>query len=308
MDNPLPMIVDAHTHLFPPAVVQNRRPFFRRDAAFRLLYEKEKARLAAPEDLLKSMEREEIHRSVICGFPWDDPVLLREGNDFLWDCQVRYPGRFLPLACFSLRSRREAERERDRCLAKGFPGFGEIAFYREGLSADSIRLLSAVLTPLRGEGVPVLLHANEPVGHDYPGKIGGGLLPVYRLLQALGGVTIILAHWGGGFFFYELMPEVARAAAEVFYDTAASPFLYRPLIYSLALKIVGADRILFGSDYPLLAPGRYFSEMAEIRLPSPLQAKIKGGNARRLFFKNQKVVGAGKIGYNSLDRKRRPEG
>jgi hypothetical protein len=307
LDNPLPMIVDAHTHLFPPDLVKDRRPFLRRDAAFRLLYKGEKARLAAPEDLLQSMAREKIHRSVICGFPWEDPALCREGNDFLWDCHLRYPGRFLPLACFSLRSRRAAERERDRCLAQGFAGFGEIAFYRKGLSGDNIRRLAAVLDPLRGQGIPVLLHTNEPVGHAYPGKIGGGLLPIFRLLQALAGVTVILAHWGGGFFFYELMPEVARAAADVFYDTAASPFLYRPLIYSLALKIVGPDRILFGSDYPLLSPGRYFSEMAEARLPLPVQARIKGGNAKRLFPNNLRVVAGSKIGYNSLGRERKPE-
>jgi hypothetical protein len=299
------MIIDAHTHLFPPSVVRNRRSYFRRDPAFRLLYENEKARLAAPEDLLQSMEREKIQRSVICGFPGDDPALCREGNDFLWECRARYPGKFLPLACFSLRSRREAERERDRCLAKGFPGFGEIAFYGEGLSADKIRRLAGVLNPLRGKGVPVLLHTNEPVGHEYPGKTGGGLLPVFQLLRALPDVTFVLAHWGGGFFFYELMPEVARVAAAVLYDTAASPYLYRPLIYALALKVIGPDRILFGSDYPLLPPGRYFSEMSRARLPGPVQAKIKGGNARRLFRENQNVAVGGKIGYNSLDRGRK---
>jgi predicted TIM-barrel fold metal-dependent hydrolase len=302
------MIIDAHTHLLPASVVKNRRSFFRRDEAFRLLYENEKARLARPEDFLEVMDREGVHRSVICGFPWEDPALCREGNDFLWECQARYPGRFLPLACFSLRSLREAEKERDRCLTKGFPGIGELAFYRGGLSSEKIRRLTAVLNPLRGKGVPVLLHTHEPVGHEYPGKSGGALLPVFRLLQALPDVTFVLAHWGGGFFFYELMPEVARAAAGVFYDTAASPFLYRPLIYSLALKIVGPGRILFGSDYPLLSPKRYFSEMAEARLPAPIRARIQGLNARRLFLENQSMVSRGEIGYNDPDFRPKPAG
>jgi hypothetical protein len=302
------MIIDAHTHLLPASVVKNRRSFFRRDEAFRLLYENEKARLARPEDFLEVMDREGVHRSVICGFPWEDPALCREGNDFLWECQARYPGRFLPLACFSLRSLREAEKERDRCLTKGFAGIGELAFYRGGLSSEKIRRLTVVLNPLRGKGVPVLLHTHEPVGHEYPGKSGGALLPVFRLLQALPDVTFVLAHWGGGFFFYELMPEVARAAAGVFYDTAASPFLYRPLIYSLALKIVGPGRILFGSDYPLLSPKRYFSEMAEARLPAPIRARIQGLNARRLFLENQSMVSRGKIGYNDSDLRPKPAG
>jgi len=295
------MIIDTHTHLLPPAVVKKRRSFFRRDPAFRLLYENERARLARPEELLEIMDRQGVSRSVICGFPWDDPALCREGNDFLWDCKSRHPDRFLALACLSLRSLREAEKERDRCLANGFAGIGELAFYGTDLSLEKIRRLTVLLSPLRGRGVPVLLHTNEPVGHPYPGKCSGGLLPIFRLLQALPDVTFIFAHWGGGFFFYELMPEVASAAAKVFYDTAASPFLYRPLIYSLALKIIGPDRILFGSDFPLLAPRRYFSEMAEARLPAPVQARIRGLNAKRLFLGKQIMAAGAKIRYNSLD-------
>jgi hypothetical protein len=107
-------------------------------------------------------------------------------------------------------------------------------------------------------------------------------------------MNIILAHWGGGFFFYELMPEVARAAQRVYYDTAASPFLYRPLIYRIALKIVGPKRILFGSDYPLLPPGRYFDELEEIRLAGRDQALIKGRNAQRILL--------GKTGFGVIQR------
>jgi predicted TIM-barrel fold metal-dependent hydrolase len=128
------------------------------------------------------------------------------------------------------------------------------------------------------------LHVNESVGHDYPGKSLKDLRPIYQLLLALPAMNIILAHWGGGFFFYELMPEVARAAQRVYYDTAASPFLYRPLIYRIALKIIGPKRILFGSDYPLLPPGRYFDELKKIRLGERDQTLIKGRNTQRLFL------------------------
>ena len=96
-------------------------------------------------------------------------------------------------------------------------------------------------------------------------------------------MNIILAHWGGGFFFYELMPEIARAAQRVYYDTAASPFLYRPLIHKIALRIVGPGRILFGSDYPLLPPSRYFDELTGTGLSERDQALIKGRNAQRLL-------------------------
>jgi uncharacterized protein len=278
------MIIDAHTHLFPQEVQKNRSFFCRRDEGFRIIYESERARLASPEDLLRAMERDGVEQSVICGFPWKDPVLCREGNDFLLHCCHRYPGRLIPFACFPFRSSRIAEREMERCLSLGMRGIGELAFYQEEISQRDIRRLSDILRPLSPLGIPLLLHVNESVGHEYPGKSLKDLRPIYQLLLALPEMNILLAHWGGGFFFYELMPEVARAAQRVYYDTAASPFLYRPLIYKIALRIVGPKRILFGSDYPLLPPGRYFDELNGIRLSARAQTLIKGRNAQRLLL------------------------
>ena len=53
------------------------------------------------------------------------------------------------------------------------------------------------------------------------------------------------------------MPEVKNDFKNVYYDTAASPYLYRDSIYSVAQTIVGSNKILFGSDYPLIAFERY---------------------------------------------------
>lgn len=278
------MIIDVHTHLFPDEVRKDRQSFCRRDEGFRLIYENKRARLASLEDLLRAMERDGVERSVICGFPWKDPGLCREGNDYLLHCSLRHPDRMIPFACLPLSSRRLAEREMERGLSRGMRGIGELTFYRGGTSWRDIQRLSSILKPLANKRIPFLLHANEPVGHDYPGKSPEGLKPIYQLLLALPGVTIILAHWGGGFFFYELMPEVARVAQNVFYDTAASPFLYRPQIYSLAVKIVGPGRILFGSDYPLIPSTRYFGELEQSGLPGHIQAKIKGQNAKHLLL------------------------
>jgi hypothetical protein len=278
------MVIDAHTHLFADEVRKDRPAFCLRDASFKMIYGNEKARLATPEELLAAMEHHGVHCSVVCGFPWRDPGLCREGNDYLIDLARRYPNRFIPFASLPLRFPRLAAKELGRCLAQGMGGIGELAFYQKGISRNDIRRLASLFEPLAGQGIPLLLHVNEPVGHDYPGKAPQDFRMLYQLLLALPDIPIILAHWGGGFFFYELMPEVAEAAKKVFYDTAASPFLFRPLIYRLAVKIVGPDRIFWGSDYPLLSPARYFREMEACLLPQRVQAKIKGLNAQRLLL------------------------
>jgi hypothetical protein len=277
------MIIDAHTHLFPEEVRRKRSAYCSRDEAFSLLYKDEKARLAGLEDLLEVMDREGVDRSVICGFPWSDPGLCREGNDYLLSCFQKCPSRVLPFVCFPLRAARQAEKEMQRCLSLGAKGFGELAFYGGRITPQDIDRLSSLLEPLGGTQIPLLLHVNEPVGHEYRGKSMKSLQPLYQLLLRIPGVEVILAHWGGGFFFYELMPEVAGAAQRVYYDTAASPFLYRPQVYSLAVQIIGPGRILWGSDFPLISPARYFRELDETGLSSPIRDQILGGNARQLL-------------------------
>jgi len=229
------------------------------------------------------MDRDGVKASVVCGFPWKDPGLCQAGNDYLLDCKQQHPEQLIPFACLPLGSPRLARRELERCLSLGMQGFGELAFYGREISPHDIQRLTFILQPISGGGIPFLLHANEPVGHDYLGKSLKSLRPIYQLLLALPDVTFILAHWGGGFFFYELMTEVAQAAQKVYYDTAASPFLYRPQIYTLAVQIVGPRRILFGSDYPLIPPARYFEEIKRSGLPDEVQARIKGLNAANLF-------------------------
>jgi len=73
--------------------------------------------------------------------------------------------------------------------------------------------------------------------------------------------------------------EVRDVLRNVWLDTAASPFLYTPEVYHLAVQILGSDKILFGSDYPLLRPGRYFREMAGAGLDEKTLSDIRGGNA-----------------------------
>ena len=77
--------------------------------------------------------------------------------------------------------------------------------------------------------------------------------------------------------------EVKEAFRNVWFDTAASPYLYRPDIYRIAGEIVGVEKILLGSDYPLLKPKRYLEEMVSANLKDETIQKISGENAAALL-------------------------
>ena len=81
----------------------------------------------------------------------------------------------------------------------------------------------------------------------------------------------------------ELGPALKQAMKNVYFDTAASPFLYSPEIYNQVSQLVGADKILFGSDYPVLAQTRLLQEINSADLPEEAKSLILYGNARRLL-------------------------
>lgn len=277
------MIVDAHVHLFSPAIRENRSRFFPEEPAFRLLYESPKSRLVGAEETIRMMDEEGVDRAVVFGFPWRNADTFRRENDFILETTRRHADRFAGLACFDP-MHPEAAREAERCLDAGMAGVGELAFYEDGITEAGRESLAGTMAVCRERGRPVMLHTNEPVGHLYPGKSPNTLAQIYALAKAFPENTMILAHWGGGIFFYRLLRrEVREALANVYFDTAASPFLYEPAIYPTAVALAGADRILLGTDFPLLRPGRYFRDMEAAGLPEAERALVSGENAARLF-------------------------
>lgn len=277
------MIVDAHVHIFPPLFREDRERLFPGEPAFELLYRPPNARLAGCEALIQDMDRAGVDRAVVFGFPWERKETYQRHNDYILEAVTRYPDRLAGLACFSL-SAEGCAREADRCLDAGLAGVGELAVYDAGFSASALPKLADVMSICAERDAPLLLHTNEPVGHVYPGKTAMALAELYAFLKTYPENRLILAHWGGGLFFYGLMKkEVRDVLKNVWFDTAASPFLYTPDIYRVAMDIVGYERILFGSDYPLIQPGRYFRELEQAGLPAEAVRGIIGENAASLF-------------------------
>lgn len=275
-------MIDFHTHIFSPYTRGHRGQMAKKDSTFSRIYADTKVRMIGVEELLEAMEENGVEASVVCGFPWEDEEQVRRENAYLLECRQEYADRIIPF--ISLPSDAKAAREElKRCVAAGAHGVGELSPGTYGERLWNMKTLKPLGEVLKEAGLPVLIHVNEPVGHPYPGKGRVGPAEIEALVEALQGMTVILAHWGGGFFFYELMPEIAALCQGVYYDTAASPFLYNNRVYTVAVSIIGPQRILFGSDYPLIPPERYVREMGGAGIGGAQLEAILGGNARRLL-------------------------
>jgi predicted TIM-barrel fold metal-dependent hydrolase len=88
------------------------------------------------------------------------------------------------------------------------------------------------------------------------------------------------------------MKGVREQLKNVYYDTAATPLLYQPGVYQAVVSVVGPEKVLFGSDYPLLiypsldkepSFSRLLQELRESGLVSEELNLILGDNAARLL-------------------------
>jgi predicted TIM-barrel fold metal-dependent hydrolase len=277
------MIIDFHTHIFPKTIRENRQKYFPNESAFKLLYSSPESKLVGATQIVNSMDDQGVDKSVVFGFPWKTKENFQVQNDYIMEVVARYPDRLIGLCCFDP-SHREAVPETERCIKGGLSGIGEIAFYESGIDDGALDNLSPLMEICRDRDLPFLIHTNEPVGHIYPGKTPNTLKQIYDLIKKFPENKIVLAHWGGGIFFFNLLKKDVKERFEnVYFDTAASPFLYDPRIYRYAKEIAGLDKILFGSDFPLLKPARYFKELQKTGLSQDEIDSICGRNAARLL-------------------------
>jgi len=270
-------IVDVHVHVFAPEVIRARDAYLDRDDWYRLLYADPRSRMADADQVIAEMDETGVAQSVIFGFAFRDQGLCRETNDYVLDAVRRHPGRLVGFACVSPEAP-GAVAELERCLDAGLQGCGELFPDGQGFALVDSGGLDRVAAVLAERGLPINLHSNEPVGHVYAGKGDNTPGPCYAFAARHPQLTIVFAHMGGGLFLYELMGSARPALARVFYDTSAVPYLYRPDVYALAAHIAGPEKILFGSDYPLLSPARYLCDLED--LDPGLRRALLGGSAR----------------------------
>ena len=223
------LIVDSHTHILPGEFRDQRERWLAADRTFSALFNDTGALTASSRDLITEMDEAGVDISVALGYGWTDQDAARLSNDYLIAAAAEFPGKIVPYCSVDPSWGKAALREVERCLSSGARGIGELHADTQGWSPEQVEGLRGIMALANEAAVPVLVHASEPVGHSYPGK---------------------------GLPFYALMPEVAATLSNVYFDSAATPFLYRPDVYAISAAAAGSDRILFGSDFPLIRQSR----------------------------------------------------
>lgn len=270
--------IDTHVHIYPEEIIANADQIAEDEPYFKQLIHSRVHRWATAKDLIRVMDEDAIAESWVCGFGFNDMHLCKLCNDYVLDSAKAYPGRLRPLAVVPPLNP-AVEGELIRCVELGAIGVGEI--FPDGQQWDIADFrqtwkLGALCHELN---LFLLVHTAEPVGHDYPGKGRVGPREIIEFCTHHPELKVIFAHWGGGVWLYEHMPELKRILKNARYDTAASPFLYDSSIYKTAFTAGVTDKLFYGSDYPLLRVKRYKTETLLLENKASVD-KLFGLNAK----------------------------
>ncbi len=277
------MIIDFHAHLYPPSFMVRREEIISQDETFALLFGNPKARIASAPELLLAMDKSNVDVTVALGLGWTSLNVAREANEYILRAAASSDDRLIPFCSVNPAWGNDAVQEIERCAARGARGIGELHPDTQGFDIANHNLMSPLMDTARALDLIVLVHSSEPVGHHYLGK--GKTTPdkLWAFIQNFPHNKIVCAHWGGGLPFYALMPEVLRDMQNVYFDTAASPYLYGPDIFESVTQIVGAERILLGTDYPLLSQTRLLQQIHNSPLTPAQKHLILSKNAQNLL-------------------------
>ncbi len=196
---------------------------------------------------------------------------MRAANDTLLSEMKRYPGFIHGYVYVNPRLGRQALDELDRGLAAGMEGLKLLTACRH-----SDPLVFPLVERAIEKRIPVLLHAwrkaegNEP-GHSEP-------LDVVALARRYPEATLIMAHLGGD---WEHGLKAVRPAANVFVDICMS--VVEAGQVEMAVRELGAERVLFGSDAPANDVRANIGKLRGARIDAAARALIESGNMLRIM-------------------------
>jgi aminocarboxymuconate-semialdehyde decarboxylase len=304
----VPDVVDAHSHLFPPAwAPRGRMP----------------PDLFDVEGLLARQAEAGIATTVVSDphiwYGELDPGSIecaREYNDFVAELQARHPGEIVGLATATpwrgAEHLEEARRALDELRLSGvaistsdggrYLDSVPDAFWELVVDRDATVFLHPGGTTI-GQELMEMYRLGEVCGRPLDTTLTLARLILFGVLERYPTLRLLCSHAGGAIcaiadrldFGHELrayaplgpwgdvhLAEPPSAfVARLHLDTVT----YGPALLRLALERVGAGRLVFGSDNPPVPfpLRRSLAHVDALALPPAERAAVLGGNARSLF-------------------------
>ena len=264
------MVIDFHAHIYTDDMAPKAIASVKRRMGVRV------PGLGTASDLKDSMAKAGVDRSILLPLA-PLPKHVRPTNDFF--LSAADGNGLVPFGAIHP-FQGDLEEELDRLLASGVRGVKAVpflqSFYPDDPRCD--RLYEAVAE----RGMLLLLHAGK-VPEDLP-EFFGTPDRFARMAKRHPDLVVVLAHLGGWEMWSAVREHLIPAEENVYFDTAyISPSLSSEEAADL-IRDIGADRVLFGTDYPWTDQAEEIEFIEGMDLSDREKRMILSQNARRLLF------------------------
>ncbi len=257
-------IIDIHTHIYPPAIAKKAA------ASIREFYQLGTKEMDGTADtLLEKGTQAGIERFVVLPVAVR-PHKVRSINDFILQ-QVEQQKRFIGFGTLHAGMENIAE-EAEYIMGKDLKGI-KMHPDTQGFAIDDLRLFPAY-EAIEGK-IPVLLHMGDArYNYSFP-------IRLRRVLDLFPRLEVIAAHFGG-YNMYETAYEQLHDKNCIF-DVSSSLMFMEDGLPEKYINDYGAERMAFGSDYPLWDPVKEVESFFKLKLTDDQFEQICHKTAERFL-------------------------
>jgi predicted TIM-barrel fold metal-dependent hydrolase len=225
---------------------------------------------------IAAMDKAGVALSLISA--WVAPRNVMISNDEVAGFVAAAPGRLLGVGSVDISRPMAAVREVRRCVAElGFKAIRVLPWLWEVPPTD--RRFYPVYTACCEAGVPFCTQIGH-TGPLMPSEVGR---PIYLDQVALDFPELAIVGGHIGYPWTEEAIAVATKHENVFIDTSAYTARRYPAALVEYMRGHGRGKVLFGSNYPMILPGKALEGLDALGLDEQAKALFLAGNARRVF-------------------------
>ena len=258
--------IDAHCHVYPPAIA------LKAAKATGDFYGEAPFGEGTIDDLIENGKKAGIDKFIVQSVA-TTKAQVRKINEFIAGEVAKHPDTLIGLGTLHPESD-DITGDFEHLKSLGLKGV-KLHHDIQGFKLDDYRCLKMYELCER-DSIPVLLHTGD---HRYDFSNPNRLMPI---LQIYTGLTVIGAHFGG----WSIWDEASRKLCDfpnLFVDCSSSMSYIKPELSAEIIRRYGTDRVLFGTDYPLHSPVNEINILLSLGFTDDDYKKIFSENARRVY-------------------------
>ncbi len=217
-----------------------------------------------------------IAKSLTCA--WQSPRHDMITNDEVAEFVAQYPDRLVGVGSVDISKPMEAVREVKRCVEElGFKAIRILPWLCEVPPTD--RRFYPVYVACCEMNVPFCTQIGH-TGPLMPSEVGR---PIYLDQVAIDFPELVIVGGHIGYPWTDEAIAVATKHENVYIDTSAYTAERYPAQLVQFMKTNGRKKVLFGSNYPMIMPGKCLEKIDALGLDEETKALFLSGNAKRVY-------------------------